>query len=866
MWSAGLSAFVVATCFSALPAGCGAAAVSCPQGYYQNGKVIWPCSGSKESVHFFLDPAYSSPVIHIPEGTGNLNFVGKSSEQVPMMLIDMVDRTIINGESGGIISIANPTAKYKGMDIECTSATLAGPLDKKCTIAPRTTAPLLVRFDSPYGLDRSSVVTATIAYSSIEPCPDVMYGCLAWNMSTSALAAEKVHSWATWADKKFGGAEEAWNKLADMYAFKPDVAGGDTPDREVPLFAWPPVWKKYESDNSHGWLAFHFFDTDHDLRVSREEFTFAYAISLRSPSSDLAQDEEVVTAPGTTGAASTTLQTAATAAASTLGGSTSGAASTTQAASSSTAPATSSRESAEATTSSTEAASSSPQAATGSVQAATSSTASSATGTSVQEPQSVEVVGDVKLRVQDTAPYTQPGPTQMILGKDWADALAERSGLNAALAVHFSAASDTDLNVMYRITSIAGKSPEELSAAMRAIQPEQLMQSVGKALDGSFLSEDVRAQALAAEVIKIEPPHIVAAASTSTVAPSGGTTGAVRGEDPGILGALGGIEFTQWLPWAVAGAGLALWCLCSLCLCCMFRSGSKNSTDYRELVRGADLEHAAPTNEVREVKLESGEAGSSGDNGREEAVQERGDDREHGPHSQTFDKLMSNDRVRIAIEEHPSSWRFHHNRVLGYRDRLEDGFRALFDNELLLVDSRKDRDGRSRDPLLRGYMSFVQTCLPQGGGYGGMARVAAAAKSVATIFGGGLHELHDIDQLEANWKHRFRECGLVFPADLPIGTFMGRRGTPATAYVPATPGRRGAGLPRHRAVLFKYVCDALTVCDSAIVWDARRSTVIAVAIAEGAPVVVDLLDEPGSMTDGSDLDDLIRHASERALS
>lgn len=209
------------------------------------------------------------------------------------------------------------------------------------------------------------------------------------------------------------------------------------------------------------------------------------------------------------------------------------------------------------------------------------------------------------------------------------------------------------------------------------------------------------------------------------------------------------------------------------------------------------------------------------------------------PRNPAFDRLFTNPAAQLKVESHPASMFFHQARLLGYKHRLVDGFRAHFSQEMLLVDSRSDK-------ALRGFLVFLRSSLPivHGAVHGSEAHVTATAKAVAAAFGGARHEHEAGEELEARWQRRFHEVGLPFPHDLPIGLLLAR--TEPGSGLPEP----GAGLPRHRAVMFKYVCDALDICESALLWDTRRDTAVNVAWTggpDGRPMLVDCTTEPGQL-------------------
>jgi len=216
-----------------------------------------------------------------------------------------------------------------------------------------------------------------------------------------------------------------------------------------------------------------------------------------------------------------------------------------------------------------------------------------------------------------------------------------------------------------------------------------------------------------------------------------------------------------------------------------------------------------------------------------------------GSHAASVDRLVQYPDVRRKIEKHPASHRFHQLRALGYSDGLDDGFLAMFEEELLAVDAREDAD-------LYAFMNHLRSrhSKSESGG-GAMEKVVAAAKAVdLALAGGGGSSGSRLsnEDLEVRWRELLEASNAVFPSELPIGVLLARRGGDAPA--------PGAGLPRHRAVLFKYICDSLQLCSSALLWDAKHGTAISLVWAEGpegGPWVVDLKANPGRLTSGEDL-------------
>lgn len=294
-----------------------------------------------------------------------------------------------------------------------------------------------------------------------------------------------------------------------------------------------------------------------------------------------------------------------------------------------------------------------------------------------------------------------------------------------------------------------------------------------------------------------------------------------------------------------------LWALCGLLICCTQRKRRK-----RKLGEDADEEqnalvlphqqyntypaypqypnspmgsYAPPSNAVISPKSQSQMSRPGSPQG----------------HAAIYDRLLGNPELRTKVEEHPASLRFHKARLLGYTEHMTDGFRAVFAREVLLVDG-------SHDPALRGFMEFLRSTLPldeEGSGFGSVGLIAAAAKAVAAGFGGALHG-HD-----ERFQQRMHQLRLEYPRDLPIGLLLGRHDPGAGLQEP------GTGLPRHRAVLFKHACDSLSICNCALLWDAKRDTALNVVWTgghHGRPMLVDTSSAPGQLKEAYDLHHLVQ--------
>lgn len=219
-----------------------------------------------------------------------------------------------------------------------------------------------------------------------------------------------------------------------------------------------------------------------------------------------------------------------------------------------------------------------------------------------------------------------------------------------------------------------------------------------------------------------------------------------------------------------------------------------------------------------------------------------------GPQAPTFDRLLANPELRFKVEEHPASLRFHQVRMLGYSEELTNGFRAAFSKEVLFVDARQDA-------ALHGFMTFLhdsqQFTVHGPPSPGSVVHIVGVAKAISMGFGGGVnHEHVPGEGVQERWEQRSNQLRLHFPQDLPIGLLLGRHDPLAGLHAP------GAGLQRHRAVLFKYVCDTLQICKSALLWDAKRDTAINVAWTGGSggrPMLVDCAEHPGQLKEAYDL-------------
>jgi hypothetical protein len=156
-----------------------------------------------------------------------------------------------------------------------------------------------------------------------------------------------------------------------------------------------------------------------------------------------------------------------------------------------------------------------------------------------------------------------------------------------------------------------------------------------------------------------------------------------------------------------------------------------------------------------------------------------------------------------------------------FGDRLDDGFRAVFQTEVLHVDRRSDQvlaefvDGLSSElALLQRKSSTVEL-------------LQLAVEAVQKAFGGTGRQ----SGLEAQVDERLARSGQAPPQDLPIcrlmGDFDGGRSWKL---------RSGVGTSRHRAILLKYVCDNVDALVAAKCQCAMLQGPLAESSAEAAAV------------------------------
>lgn len=257
--------------------------------------------------------------------------------------------------------------------------------------------------------------------------------------------------------------------------------------------------------------------------------------------------------------------------------------------------------------------------------------------------------------------------------------------------------------------------------------------------------------------------------------------------------------------------GILLW----LCLCCAIlkrcRKPKAENTEYRSLRK-------------LEAPLEGGsaEVRMALDTKHDPPVLDA------RPVINAVDRLLRTPALRLLIEEHPASFSFHRSRVIGYTELITDGFRALFCEELLLIDARRF----AGDLALRAFLDFIRNSIPTDSARVGES-VVSACKVIAAVFGGSS------ENLERRWATRLAQLQLEPPRDLPIGLLLGAKFSMDEFREP------GVGLQRHRALMLKYVLDSLRICKSAVLWDADGDAVVIVAWIGGRPMVVDCINHPG---------------------
>eukprot|EP00927_Polykrikos_kofoidii_P060266 TRINITY_DN55287_c0_g1_i1.p1 TRINITY_DN55287_c0_g1~~TRINITY_DN55287_c0_g1_i1.p1 ORF type:complete len:839 (+),score=145.80 TRINITY_DN55287_c0_g1_i1:51-2567(+) len=165
-------------------------------------------------------------------------------------------------------------------------------------------------------------------------------------------------------------------------------------------------------------------------------------------------------------------------------------------------------------------------------------------------------------------------------------------------------------------------------------------------------------------------------------------------------------------------------------------------------------------------------------------------------------EFMRRPSLGAAVEGHASSRKFNETHRLDFQDVLDDGFRVRFANEILIVDANKD-------PILRHFMTWLLDeveCEPGSPS----DRVRCASMLVAEAFGGVPKA--NVKELLGHRVQALRTERGARAVDVPVGALLGGPGVKDVVGV-----RDGVGICRHRAILFKYVCDTLGLANCAVV-------------------------------------------------
>jgi len=152
--------------------------------------------------------------------------------------------------------------------------------------------------------------------------------------------------------------------------------------------------------------------------------------------------------------------------------------------------------------------------------------------------------------------------------------------------------------------------------------------------------------------------------------------------------------------------------------------------------------------------------------------------------------------LKQKFEADPASWKFNSESMLGFCDVLKDGFRARFSREILLLD-------RSEDRFLHELVESVRAQMVSMEGRPTTGKLRFLAKAVSEVLGGPATRGQKIQELFATIVGKLPKDA---PVDFPIGyLFAGAPGA-----------ETGCGVCRHRALLFKYLCDTFDVAPCAV--------------------------------------------------
>lgn len=221
--------------------------------------------------------------------------------------------------------------------------------------------------------------------------------------------------------------------------------------------------------------------------------------------------------------------------------------------------------------------------------------------------------------------------------------------------------------------------------------------------------------------------------------------------------------------------------------------------------------------------------------------------------------------VKLHIDSNSASEIWNEHRMLTYGEALTDGFTARYAKELIHIDKNTDIKLREFLAFCRGLTANVTTEYEK-------ARLVSEA--VCEALGGALTGAKGANAgqiLQARMDRLVKESGKATHELMPLGeTFCGGE-------IFGLEGDPGAGICRHRSMLFKYACDELDICDCAMI-DGMMPPSFVVSKDDSAPVqarefgnfdhmwnivqadgnnyVVDALNWPGQLIDSKALEDL----------
>jgi hypothetical protein len=218
--------------------------------------------------------------------------------------------------------------------------------------------------------------------------------------------------------------------------------------------------------------------------------------------------------------------------------------------------------------------------------------------------------------------------------------------------------------------------------------------------------------------------------------------------------------------------------------------------------------------------------------------------------------------VRQRIEMNTASEIWAERRLLTFKEKITDGFTVRYSKELIVVDKRNDVKLLQFLAYCRGVLSTLCTQRE---------KVAAVSSAVCSALGGSVEDeqpgAHAGEGLQPRMHRLIKEACKEKHEQLPLGVLCGG---PIFDLPP------GAGICRHRSLLFKYTCDMLDVCACAMVDGVMPKSDLlkqgcrasvrrfgnmdhmwnVVHMDDGERFLVDALNLPGTLCDSDELDEI----------